>query len=101
MIRFTLRMLANILFILGAVILVNDIYNSFVIGYFAPKLLGQHLFEYFPAQLGIAQAAIQRYVAAWIWDPVIQWLLNLPTFINLIGLGVIVYLPTIWMRRWM
>ena len=100
MIRFILRNLGILIFVVGAVVLAFDIIRSFGAGYFAPKLLGQHLFEYFPAQLGLAQAAIQRYIAAWLWDPVIQWLLNLPTFINLMGLGIVVYLPTFWLRRW-
>ena len=100
MISLILRSIGTMFFFIGVVALVLDLFNSVVVGNFSPKLLGQQIYELFPAQLGIAQAAIQRYVAAWIWDPVIQWLLNLPTFVNFMVLGVIIYFPTIWLRRW-
>ena len=42
--------------------------------------LGQHWFELHRASLGLAQAAVQRYLLPQLWDPVIQTVLLWPTW---------------------
>ena len=42
--------------------------------------LGQYWFDFAPASLNTAQAAVQRHVAPFLWDPVIQWVLTLPVW---------------------
>ena len=42
--------------------------------------LGLHWFEFHRASLGLAQAAVQRYLLPELWDPVIQTVLLWPTW---------------------
>jgi len=42
--------------------------------------LGQTWFELHPASLSVLQAVIQRYLHPLIWDPVIQFILTMPTW---------------------
>lgn len=51
--------------------------------------LGQFWFEHAPESLGLAQAAVQRHVNPFLWDPVIQTILTWPIWSVLIPLGLI------------
>jgi hypothetical protein len=52
--------------------------------------LGQLWFELDPPSLNMAQAGIQRHVAPWLWEDVVQPLLELPAWpvLGLAGLGL-------------
>ncbi|MEM0908189.1 MAG: hypothetical protein AAGJ94_12535, partial [Pseudomonadota bacterium] len=52
--------------------------------------LGELWFRYSVDTLNLAQAAIQRGVHPVLWDPVIQFFLNLPAFIALLILAAVV-----------
>ena len=53
--------------------------------------LGAALFTLAPSSLvaaqGFVQTRIEPYVGGWLWDPVIQWILLLPTWAILAFLG--------------
>ncbi len=51
--------------------------------------LGQHWFQLAPESLNAAQAGIQRTVSPLLWDPVIQWILLLPTWLVAGVLGML------------
>ncbi len=99
MIGFFFRSVGLWVFAVGVVALVADIRRAFADGVFAPKPLGQQWFELFPASLNITQAAVQRHVAPWIWDPVIQWLLTLPAWLHFFVVGGLLYLLGRFLRR--
>ena len=43
--------------------------------------LGQHWYQFAPQSLNAAQAGVQRHVSPLLWDPVIQSILLLPTWL--------------------
>jgi hypothetical protein len=50
---------------------------------------GEIAFRLAPESLNLAQAVTQRYVAPWLWDPVIQTFLLWPAWPILGGLAVL------------
>jgi hypothetical protein len=60
---------------------------------------GQSWFEFSPGTLNLSQAVIQRNVAPWLWDPVIQTALMAPTALVLMGLGFLIMLLGTKRRR--
>jgi hypothetical protein len=56
--------------------------------------LGQIWFEIDPPSLNMTQAGIQRHVAPWLWDDVVQPLLEMPAWPLLAGLGLVL----LWLR---
>ena len=50
--------------------------------------MGQHWYTLHRGSLGLAQAAIQRYVWPPLWDPVATWILLRPTWLvfGIVGL---------------
>lgn len=57
--------------------------------------LGEHWFKLHAPSLNISQAAIERNVAPWLWDPVIVSLLQVPTWAFFGILGLLLY----WLGR--
>ncbi len=53
--------------------------------------LGQLWFEIDPPSLNMAQAGIQRHVAPWLWEDVIQTVLEQPAWPVLGCLGLVVF----------
>jgi hypothetical protein len=49
--------------------------------------LGQLWFELDPAGLNMAQAGIQRHIAPWLWEDLVQPVLELPAWPALVALG--------------
>ena len=56
-------------------------------------VFGEIAFRLFPEWLNTAQAIIQRYISAWLWDPAIQTFLLWPAWPILGGLGLLLMLP--------
>lgn len=54
--------------------------------------LGEHWYSIHPPSLNATQAAIERYVAPFLWDPVMTSILLLPAWIVVGALGVLIYL---------
>ena len=48
------------------------------IGQYRPLALGEIWYAFDRDSLNLAQAAIQRHLLPWLWDPVIVWILRLP-----------------------
>ena len=57
--------------------------------------LGEYWFKFHAASLNTAQAAIERHVHPFLWDPVISWILQLPAWVVLGVLGLLIY----WIGR--
>jgi UPF0716 family protein affecting phage T7 exclusion len=53
--------------------------------------LGEHWSSIHLPSLNMAQAAVQRHVAPWLWDPVIVTILLLPAWIIAAALGGFFY----------
>jgi hypothetical protein len=64
-------------------------------GRWAMTSLGETWYRLDSASLNTAQAAIERHVAPWLWDPVILSVLQLPTWLFFTGLGLLLY----WLGR--
>lgn len=62
----------------GLGIAIFDIVLWMVAGVLDPTTLGGMWFAIHKASLNVTQAVIQRYIAAWLWDPIIQWVLLQP-----------------------
>lgn len=76
--------------IAGAIVaMVIDGMKSIASGRVVLTPLGQTWFDLAPASLNTAQAAVQRYVHPYLWDPVIQWILLWPTWAVLMVIGVL------------
>lgn len=56
--------------------------------------LGQLWFEIDPPSLNMTQAGIQRHVSPWLWDAVVQPLLEMPAWPLLGGLALVL----LWLR---
>lgn len=56
--------------------------------------LGQLWFEIDPPSLNMTQAGIQRHVAPWLWDDLVQPLLEQPAWPVLAALGLVL----LWLR---
>ena len=57
--------------------------------------LGETWFTLSPGSLNALQAGIQRHISPYLWDPVLQWVLMLPNWAVIGGLGfLIVWLTT-------
>lgn len=54
--------------------------------------LGEHWYSLHPSSLNLAQAAIERHVAPFLWDPVITTILLLPAWLVAGVLGALIYL---------
>ena len=79
--------------LLAAFTLAADIDEWWATGQWNLILFGDIAFRLFPETLNIFQAIIQRYVWAYLWDPIAQTLLLLPVFpvLGTIGLGILTW----------
>ena len=73
--------------LIAALLLVAGAALGFLAGWDTP--LGEALFRYDPALLNTAQAGIQRYVSAALWDDVALPLLERPSWVLPAALGVL------------
>src|SRR5579872_5047239 len=69
------RVIGWLLLLAGLIVLGRDLLGWADTGQFVPIAAGQLWFNLDHASLNLAQAVIQRYVAAWLWDPVIETVL--------------------------
>ncbi len=66
------RIVGWLLILAALVVLVADLIAWLDTGHFALAAAGQIWFELSPTTLELAQPAIQRHVAAWLWDPIVE-----------------------------
>jgi hypothetical protein len=92
MIRFLLRFLG--LWILAAAFLwlVIDGTKSIAGNALSFTQLGKTWYDLSPNSLQLLQPAIERHVAVWLWNPVIQTVLEQPTWLVLGVLGSVLIL---------
>lgn len=64
-------------------------------GQFIVTTLGDHWFRIHSSSLNTFQAAIERYVHPWLWDPAILSVLQVPSWIFFTILGLLLY----WIGR--
>jgi len=65
------RVIGWILLVAALLVLGRDLVTWLDTGSFAPSAAGTLWFELSPSTLELAQPAIQRHVAAWLWDPIV------------------------------
>lgn len=59
----------------------RDLFMSFRIGDLTFLSLGEFWFRLDPSSLNGLQVLLQRYIASWLWDPVIVFILQKPTWV--------------------
>ncbi|MDH3232338.1 MAG: hypothetical protein OEQ29_02340 [Alphaproteobacteria bacterium] len=84
---------------LTAVVLAFDGYRFYDTGLYKPASLGATWAAVDIASLNISQAAVQRYVSPWLWDPAIQTILTAPAWLVLAIIGVIAFANDALRRR--
>jgi hypothetical protein len=57
-----------------------ELFQWYSTGAYKPVTLGGVWYMVHRASLNAAQAGIQRYVAPWLWDPIIIWVLVQPVW---------------------
>ncbi len=93
---FVLRFIASWFLVVGIIALVHDGIKSIANeGGFVMTALGKHWFDLEPSSLNAFQAGIERYVAGWLWDPVVIAILQSPTWIVFFVLAGLLY----WLGR--
>jgi hypothetical protein len=92
MIRFLLRFLGLWILAAAFVWLVIDGTKSIAGNAIYVTQLGKTWYDLNPNSLQLIQPAIERHVAVWLWNPVIQTVLEQPTWLVLGILGSILIL---------
>lgn len=90
--RFLAKLIALALLVAAVIAGTVDAVQSVAASRAVLTPLGQAWFDLSPATLGLAQAAIQRYLHPYLWDPVMQWVLIQPSFAVLAALSLAFYL---------
>ena len=81
-----------VLFLAGLAVLVRDAIAWFETSVWTPIAVGQLWYELDRSSLNLAQAVIQRYVSAFLWDQIIVPMLLCWVFAVLIALGAVILL---------
>ena len=92
MIRFLLRFLGLWILAAAFVWLVIDGTKSIAGNAISVTQLGKTWYDLNPSSLQLLQPAIERHVAVWLWNPVIQTVLEQPTWLVLGVLGIVLIL---------
>jgi hypothetical protein len=82
------RIIGWLLVLAALVVLVSDLIGWLDTGHIGAVAAGQLWFEISPTTLELAQPAIQRHVAAWLWDPIVV-ILSLPAALVLGAPGLL------------
>lgn len=75
------RVIGWLLALAAILVLLRDLFAWYMTGSFDPIALGRLWFDLSPNTLELAQPAIQRHIAAWLWEPVIVTILRLPALV--------------------
>jgi len=86
------RILGTWFLLAGVVALVIDITRTLAADTLVMTRLGEHWFQFHSASLNASQAGVQRYVHPAVWDPVILSLLQTPTWVVAMALGILLIL---------
>lgn len=90
----------GILFLIAALAAAGFEVAAWIIsGTYMPVTLGGLWYEAHRASLNAFQAGVQRYIAPWLWDYGIQWLLLWPAWAVLGVPGAILLWWGLWRRK--
>ena len=95
----TRRIIGLIVVFAAVAVGIADLVHRLEVGEWKSILFGDIAFSLFPETLNIIQAVVQRYVWAYLWDPIIQTFLLLPVLPTLCAIGLVLFL---WAKvsRW-
>ena len=79
----------------SVIALVIDVTRTLAADALVMTRLGEHWFQFHAESLNASQAGIQRHVHPALWDPVIVWLLQTPTWLVFALLGLLLF----WIGR--
>jgi len=83
------RFIGWLVLVLAVIIEVRDIFGYLDTGQYQAAAIGQLWSDIDRNSLLLAQPAIQRHVAAWLWDPVIATVLLWPAALSFAVLGLL------------
>jgi hypothetical protein len=89
------RLVGWLVLILALIAEGHDLWGWYDTSHYEISVIGKLWFEVSPNTLLLAQPAIQRHVAAWIWDPVIATMLQWPAALTFLILAI----PLLWIFR--
>lgn len=92
MIRFLLRFIGLWLLAIAFVALIRDGTKTIAGSAVTVTKLGADWYNFHPSSLLLLQPAIERHVAEWLWNPVIQTVLEQPAWLVLGILGAVLVL---------
>ena len=92
MIRFVLRFIGLWILALAFVALIRDGTKTIAGNAVAVTRLGADWDNLHPTSLQALRPAIEQRVGVWLWDPVVQTILEQPTWVVLGGLGAVLIL---------
>jgi hypothetical protein len=84
------RLIGWIIFLAGVSVLVRDVLVWIDTKHWAPIALGQLWFDLSRSSLNLVQAVVQRYINAFLWDPIIVTILLCWAFAVLMVLGALI-----------
>ncbi|MEM9048979.1 MAG: hypothetical protein AAGC92_09685 [Pseudomonadota bacterium] len=94
-----MRLLGFVLFVLGLVLLGLDWWASADPQNVELRLIGDLWATYHRESLLVAQPAVERYAAPWLWNPIIQSILLAPAAVFFGGLGLALLLVSRFRAR--
>src|SRR5262249_36227510 len=92
MFRFIFRFIGLWILAVAFVALIRDGTKTIAGSAMVFTKLGKDWYDFHPGSLLLAQPAIERHVTPWLWNPVIQTVLEQPTWLVLGVLGAILVL---------
>lgn len=96
MLRILMKLIALLFLALALITAILDITRSIADSTIIITPLGLDWFNFSPGSLNLSQAIVQRYVHPYIWDPVVQTILQAPSWVVF---GAIWFLISIATRR--
>lgn len=95
-----LRAFAVLFFVMALLMFISEAISSFSTGApFRMRTFGEWWYAFSPSSLNGAQAFVQRYLWAGLWDPFVISLLRLPGIPAAAGLGALLLGITVVRRR--
>lgn len=97
---FIIRIIGYLLLLAGLVALGAELLSSLEAGEWTPIALGQRWVEFFGfSSLQSIQVGLERYVHAFLWNPVLQSVFEAPAWLPLVILGLLIILIARRRRR--
>jgi len=88
LLKFLMRLIGLVFLAIALVAAISDGSKSIAQSGYVATPIGQIWFEVSPESLNTAQAAIQRHVLPFLWDPIVQTVLTWPVWSVALPLGL-------------